>query len=124
MPFAHALVKLDPRWINAPAEAAAMTLEYYRLLLRAVGGPVPPTQGTQQPFPYNLLATRQWLWLIPRGQERFQGISVNALGFAGSLFARDATQMALIRQYGPLQVLRGVGIGVSGSQWDSESVGQ
>jgi ATP adenylyltransferase len=119
LPFVHALVKLDPRWIHTPAEAATITLEYYELLLHAVG-----CAGLQPPFPYNLLATRHWLWLIPRRQEHFLSISVNALGFAGSLFARDAAQLALIRQHGPLAVLGGVGIGVSGGQWVSKSVSQ
>jgi len=36
--------------------------------------------------PYNLLATRRWMLVVPRRQERYEKISVNALGFAGSLF--------------------------------------
>lgn len=109
LPFVHAVIKLEPCWIHTPMEAATATLEYYQLLLRAVGcGPT--ERKDERPCPYNLLATRQWLWLIRRCQEDFHGISVNALGFAGSLFARDAAQMALIRQHGPLQVLRGVGV--------------
>jgi ATP adenylyltransferase len=116
LPFAHALVKLEPHWIERPEDAAAATLEFYYLLLRAVGWSGALAQDAQQPFPYNLLATRQWLWLIPRRQEHFYDISVNALGFAGSLFARNATQMALIQQHGPLGVLSRVGIGVSVGQ--------
>jgi sulfate adenylyltransferase (ADP) / ATP adenylyltransferase len=46
--------------------------------------------------------------LIPRTQERFQGISVNALGFAGSLFVKDEVQAGIVNQVGPRAVLAAV----------------
>lgn len=59
-------------------------------------------------MPYNLLATRRWLLVVPRRQEHYQSISVNALGFAGSLFVRNSDELALVRGAGPMNVLRGV----------------
>lgn len=58
--------------------------------------------------PYNLLINRDWLLLLPRSQAQHQGIPVNALGFAGSLFVRKPEQIATIRQIGPLQLLAAV----------------
>src|SRR5919204_344974 len=55
--------------------------------------------------PYNLLATRRWMLVVPRRQERYESISVNALGFAGSLYVRNSAELALVRRAGPLDVL-------------------
>ena len=59
-------------------------------------------------MPYNLLATRRWLLVVPRRQEHYQSISVNALGFAGSLFVRNSDELELVHRAGPMNVLRGV----------------
>jgi ATP adenylyltransferase len=72
----------------------------YRELLEAA--------GVRPPAPYNLLATRDWMLLVPRSREAFEGISINALGFAGSLFVRDAAQLERVRRAGPMNVLRAV----------------
>jgi ATP adenylyltransferase len=117
LPFVHAIAPVDPRWVGAPAEAARATLDLYSMLLEAVGLP-PDLDQEQQPGPYNLLLTRQWLWLVPRSQETVEGMSVNALGFAGSLFVRDAEQLAQIQALGPLEILRRVGVSRSESTVD------
>ena len=84
-------------------EAAAELLKRYRAMLGAVG----LLDGAG---PYNLLATRRWMMLVPRARECFQGISVNALGFAGSLFVRDQRQLGIIRDCGPMTVLTSVAV--------------
>ncbi|MFN2646613.1 MAG: phosphorylase, partial [Burkholderiales bacterium] len=62
----------------------------------------------RQSAPYNLLATRRWMLLVPRGCERYESISVNALGFAGSLFVRSDVELERVRDAGPMAVLRAV----------------
>lgn len=57
---------------------------------------------------YNLLITRQWMLIIPRSKESTQGISVNSLGFAGALLAKDDIELATIRHQGPMQILTSV----------------
>ena len=64
-----------------------------------------------QSAPYNLLITRRWMLLVPRSAECFHAISVNALGFAGSLFVRGEQQREVLRRYGPMTVLQEVTIG-------------
>ena len=54
---------------------------------------------------YNLLLTRQWMLIVPRIKEKYQGISINSLGFAGSLLVKNKAQLNLIKQEKPLQIL-------------------
>ena len=109
LPFRHAVARLPERWWeeNATAEIHGC---YARLLATAgvtEGAPPDPSE----PLPaYNLLATREWMLLVPRSRERWQGISINALGFAGSLFVRDPRQLEAIRAAGPMTALCGVAV--------------
>jgi ATP adenylyltransferase len=76
----------------------------YRAALRGLG-----LEADAAPRgPYNLLATREWLVAVPRRCERFEGISVNALGFAGSLVVRSPAALERLRAVGPLALLRAV----------------
>lgn len=95
LPFEHALARLD-------GEGAAKLLAVHHDLLDALGLP------RAAPGPYNLLVTRGWMLVVPRTREHFASISVNALGFAGSFYVRDRAELALLRERGPLEVLRAV----------------
>ncbi|WP_114811445.1 ATP adenylyltransferase family protein [Paraburkholderia kururiensis] len=117
LPFRHAFCRLD-----VPVDAAdgtepaarrheaAQTLESaYRALLQAAGrGAIEAHEDGLQRAPYNLLVTRRWMLLVPRAAECVEGVSVNALGFAGSLFVRDAAQMNVVKSLGPMKVLERV----------------
>ena len=59
-----------------------------------------------QSGPYNLLLTRRWMLLVPRAQEFFGAISVNALGFAGALLAKNDQERETLKQQGPMAVLK------------------
>jgi ATP adenylyltransferase len=48
--------------------------------------------------------------LVPRSAEHAHRISLNALGFAGSLFVRDAAQLEIVRRIGPMALLRAVAV--------------
>lgn len=105
--FRHAFARLDP---GSPAALAAQALERYRRLFDAVGLRAVERGGRpHHSAPYNLLATREWMLLVPRSREAADGIAVNALGFAGSLFVRDAQHLDAVRQIGPMALLRRVG---------------
>jgi ATP adenylyltransferase len=47
--------------------------------------------------------------VVPRSREHFSGVSVNALGYAGSLFVRSTEGFEAVRRAGPLEVLAAVG---------------
>jgi sulfate adenylyltransferase (ADP) / ATP adenylyltransferase len=93
LPFRHACARI-------PAAAdAALLHRHYRDLLQACAMAGPS---------YNLVVTRRWMLLVPRARERFESISVNGLGFAGSLFVRTQEQLERVRAFGPMNVLRQV----------------
>lgn len=103
--FPHAFISLDLSQSNSIIEAAQIAIESYHTLLTAVG----LSGDSQCPSgAYNLLVTRQWMLLIPRFQESFATISVNALGFAGALLVRNKQQLATLKELGPLAVLQQV----------------
>lgn len=107
-PFVHAIASFNPNWIHTPSEAAIFTLELYFALLSAVGLSV--DDHLFQSGAYNLLATRNWMMIVPRSQEEFEGISINSLGFAGGLLVRNSQQLQWLKSYHPLTVLKQVGI--------------
>jgi ATP adenylyltransferase len=109
-PFVHAIAHLGSCWTQSPSAAAEVTLGCYYTLLRAVGLHDVGVRDQRQSGAYNLLMTRQWMLLVPRTQEHFESISVNSLGFAGALLVQNEEQMKILKNYGPLTVLRGVAV--------------
>jgi ATP adenylyltransferase len=109
LPFEHSFVHLDPPLFGDPDSAGERLAAHYRDLLRTAGiGLTASDRGPMVAQPYNLLVTRRWMLCVPRTQECFDSISVNALGFAGSLLVQDQDQLDRVRRHGPLAVLRGV----------------
>jgi ATP adenylyltransferase len=103
LPFIHAFANLQPAWVDSPLTGAQATLEIYYNLLRAVGL---KADGDRLSGAYNLLATREWMLIVPRSQEHFQSISVNSLGFAGALLVKNELEMQLLKQHGPMNILK------------------
>ena len=108
LPFLHAYAPMDPRWLDNPVEASPLLLARYEALLQHVQVPIHRMPDGQRTGPYNLLVTRQWMVAIPRSAECFEGISINALGFAGGLLVRDKAQLEILRTRGPMTALRQV----------------
>lgn len=90
----------------APEESTAVTLEKYYALLEAVG--IKEVDNHKQSAAYNLLATREWMLVVPRSHEEFESISINSLGFAGALLVRNAEQLQLVKNIGPMNILKNV----------------
>ena len=98
--FLHALTGVGLHGLS-PTEAGARLLAAYRALLSALGleRHVPP---------YNLLATRDWMLLVPRACAATLGINVNAMGFCGSLLVKTPEQLQHVQSQGALSVLQQV----------------
>lgn len=97
--FEHAAAWLD----DDDATRAHAT---YLQLLKAIGvRPLDVAGAAHQSAPYNLLVTRRWMLAVPRGVSHVEGVAVNALGFAGSLFVRDDAQRGIVERLGPMQLL-------------------
>ncbi len=108
LPFVHAISAVRPQWRADPQQGAEETLQSYHSMLKAVGL---LKDETKKPLgAYNLLITRDWMFLIPRSKECFDSISINALGFAGALLVRDEEEMQKVKQVGPLNILQEVAV--------------
>lgn len=55
---------------------------------------------------YNIFFTQSYLMIIPRVQEKSQGISLNTLAFTGSFFCSTPYKLKLIKDFGPINMLR------------------
>jgi ATP adenylyltransferase len=94
-----------------PLEAASSTLELYYTLLDALGLMSGEQENSHRPLgAYNLLATREWMLIVPRSLESFESIPVNSLGFAGTLAVRSEQQMKFLVEQGPMTVLKNVAV--------------
>jgi len=110
--FLHSFVRLNTAIFTQADVAAEVLAQYYRALRDATGVGAQLEAGTlHQTVPYNLLLTREWMLLVPRAGELAAGISVNALGFAGSLFVKTPAQVEQVARIGPMAMLRQVTIG-------------
>lgn len=110
LPFRHALIGLPGEW-GAPSAMAPRLRERYGRLLAATGiGSVTVAGELRQSAPYDLLLTRRWMLLVPRSRERYAGVSVNSLGFAGSLFVAGREKLDTLRRMGPMNLLREVAL--------------
>lgn len=98
LPFAHGFVRLDSAGLAQPALLAQA--------FRSACGFAGVTMREGEVSPYNLLVTRRWLLVVARSQERWEDVSVNSLGFAGSLFVKRPEDIERMQAAGPMAVLR------------------
>lgn len=109
LPFPHRIASLPSGLFDAPNRAAAHCQQLYYQMLAELG--IPPVQGegfAWQSAPYNLLLTRRWMMLIPRRKEHYDSISINAMGFGGSLFVRNSEELERVKKAGPMAILQAV----------------
>lgn len=104
--FPNAVARMPTEATAKPAAGAFDLHKLYLAMLDAIG--YPAADDGMDPGPYNLLATRDWLWAIPRSRSGFQGIEINALGFAGALLVGNTQQLAKLRANGPNHYLQSV----------------
>ncbi len=109
--FRHVIVRL-PHDIAGDAEGRGeRTAALYRATLVESGIGIDDSGAdVRQGGPYNLLMTREWMLVVPRAREFAHGISINGLGYAGSLFVIDEEALAAVRRLGPMSVLREVSL--------------
>jgi len=107
LPFAHAVMGLDPGWITSPGDGARELLKTYYTLLQRMGmGNAAEMRDGRQTGPYNLIVSREWMLLVPRRRETYHAITVNALGIAGALLVWDDAQLRVLREEGPMAALK------------------
>lgn len=104
LPFPHLIAHLDETLFDNPQQAASHCHALYLAMLQQLGC-VTGASATTQHATYNLLLTRRWLMVVPRYREKSHDISINAMGFAGSLFVMDVAGLEKIRLLGPCRLL-------------------
>jgi ATP adenylyltransferase len=102
--FEHCFVRLQDA--QEPEALAASLLSSYRTACNELG--LEPAEDGLLP-PHNMLAGQGWMLVVPRSVELVDGISVNALSYAGCIYVRTPEQIDLVRQIGPLGVLARAG---------------
>lgn len=100
LPYGHAVARIDSLVDERAGDAAPVLLDVYKKMMKTLDA-----SGR----PYNLLVTHRWMMFVPRAREHFESVSVNALGFAGSLFVRNERELQLVKRTGPMNVLCVVG---------------
>jgi len=106
LPMAHCFVRVQcGHGVAAGAAADSLHAGFLRgceaLQLRAGEDGLLP--------PFNLLAGEGWLLMLPRSREHFEGISMSAVCFGGTLYTRQREQIEAIQRVGPLRALAAVG---------------
>lgn len=96
LPFLHAFAKISI------TDDITTIYQKYQTLIEYIG----ITEiNHKQSAAYNLLATREWLLIVPRKLEKFAAISINSLGFAGCLLVKNKEQMQLVKDIKPMNIL-------------------
>ena len=108
LPFPHRFINTkvtDTTSIEALKEAADINCKHYHRLLADLKLFV-GTDGMMAP--HNMLMTRKHLWVVPRTKESYQGLAINALGFAGMLLVKDKAQLRKLESIGCMELLKAV----------------
>jgi sulfate adenylyltransferase (ADP) / ATP adenylyltransferase len=95
-PFQHSVVMLDGTGQDY--------YDCYQKLLMSLGIVGPVQSGA-----YNFLCTREWMMIAPRLLPGWNGVEINALGFAGALLVRNDEQAERLKAMGPMTLLSQVG---------------
>lgn len=103
LPFKHAALPLEK-------PNAKHCLNTYHQLLKAVDITSETNWQGEQTAPYNFLCTQRWMMIVPRSQEKHADISVNSLGFAGSLLVRDQEKLSQLKEIKPVNLLKHVAV--------------
>jgi ATP adenylyltransferase len=107
--FRHSFTWIEPTLFEHPPNAAAHMMSLYPEMLERIGVTAVERDGERyQSAPWNLLITRRWMLAVPRVREDFNGVPINALGFAGLLLVHDDARFATIKRAGPMAALKAV----------------
>ena len=102
----HCFVRIGAQAGRPPEEAAQRMLGAFQRACGALG--LEPGEDGLLP-PFNLLVDADWMLVVPRSAECFEGISIAAINFGGVVYVRQREQMDVVRRAGPLAMLAAVG---------------
>ncbi|MBV6273788.1 phosphorylase [Alcaligenaceae bacterium CGII-47] len=107
LPFAHCFVRVQAG-LGCEVQAAARSMhQAFEIACNALD--LTPNEDGLLP-PSNMLVDDAWMLVLPRSREHFEGISLNALSYGGTIYVRHMDQLDAIRAHGPLRALAEVGV--------------
>jgi ATP adenylyltransferase len=107
LPIRHCFVRVNcGAGVPAPQSAQSMLAGFHAALQNLEM--LPDADGLLPPF--NLLLNDGWMLMVPRSQEHFNEISINALSYGGTIYVRHKVQIDAIREAGALGALAAVGV--------------
>jgi len=101
--FKHSCLFLDPTELQQenPSNYLCRT---YQLLLQSQG--LLNTKSGEKS--YNFLMTQRWMMVVPRSNEKYGNISVNSIGFLGSMLVKTQQELEKLKESGPMTILQNV----------------
>jgi ATP adenylyltransferase len=99
LPFPFAFARIDH------LDPARLHKLYRELLAKAGVGTVLAGGLERQSKSYNMLIGPGWMLVVPRVRDRFEGVPINSIAFAGGLFVRNDRELAAVRAIGPFSIL-------------------
>jgi ATP adenylyltransferase len=99
LPFPHAFARIDH--LDPPR----LHKLYRELLARAGVGTVLAGGLERQSRSYNMLLGPGWMLVVPRTRDRFEGVPINSIAFAGGFFVRDDRELEAVKALGPFSIL-------------------
>uniref|UniRef100_UPI0033420936 ATP adenylyltransferase family protein n=1 Tax=Castellaniella defragrans TaxID=75697 RepID=UPI0033420936 len=107
LPMQHCFVRVEAeRGCDATAAAQAMHEAFSRACSKL--GLIPDADGLLPPC--NMLVGDGWMLVLPRRCEHFEGVSLNALSYGGTIYVREPAQIEALRAAGPIVALASAGI--------------
>ncbi|KAI3403100.1 APA2 [Candida oxycetoniae] len=104
LPFAHFLIKLpDESHVDENVLATSFTALLQRTLtvLRS---------NEQKQISYNFIMTPSYMLMVPRATAKYEGkLGINSCGFQGLILCKNEELFEMVKQKGPLDILRAVG---------------
>ena len=103
------LYELSPRRRFGCSDAAEELEELYQHHQQQLGLGHPSHQVAPV-APYNVLLDPAWFMTVVRRREHWAGLSINALGFAGSLLVTPQSDVDWLQDHGPYALLEAVAV--------------
>ena len=118
--FQHTFRKLNPRLLkglddNNLWESAGYLEQNYRQCLVRLENP-------RGEAPYNLVITKDWMFMVNRSLPGVGDITINSLGFVGLFYGRSQKIVDEIEEKKPLEILTQVAVPVFGGRQISANI--
>jgi len=110
IPFRHFIHSLHSADLANPIGSNALLEVYAGLLARTRDTLGIPADDSESACPHNVLLVKEWIVVIPRRSNDFEGVTANAAGMMGSVWLMNEAQLDRWRALGPTKVLSQLGV--------------